>query len=90
MEIIYKDIAAPRLTIAKDRSTLKIPTASKVSNEEGLINFANKIIEEVGAVEYTIRGVFLFDAKYKPFIEMYSGTATNGIPRKFFKSFKGE
>ena len=82
MNIVYKDIANPKLTIAKDRVELKLPSVAKVVDEFGVIAFANRIVAEIGVVEYTLRGVFEVGQKIS--IAMCQGTP----PRhKLFKLF---
>ena len=90
MSIVYKDITQPKLTIAKDRVELKLPSVAKINDEGRIIVLANKVASEVGMgfIEKTLRGRFNLDLSGKWSISMYSGTATNNVPRKLFKTFR--
>lgn len=56
-EIIYTDNTTSKLTVAKNRTTLKIR-----KEDRGLgcrmIDMAEKIVDKLGEIEYTYRGRF--------------------------------
>lgn len=56
-EIIYTENSTSKLTIAKDRCTVKI---TKQDKELGgrIIDFTEKIRDKIGVVENTLRGQF--------------------------------
>ena len=58
LEIVYKELSKPRLTVAVDRATLKIPAQTSKEDSEFLIEFSNKIVEALHPVEFTHRGQF--------------------------------
>jgi hypothetical protein len=58
MEIIVKDVSHVKLTIAKDRVTVKLPTRLSAEDQERYATLCRKIVEAVGPVERTLRGSF--------------------------------
>ena len=57
-ETLEKDVAHVKLTIAKNRVTVKFPQNMPVSDQARYMAFCHKIAEAVGPVEYTLRGAF--------------------------------
>jgi hypothetical protein len=55
-EVLTKDISHARLTIAKDRITLKVMPITTPEEKEKLIRIAKIVDSRVPAVEFTIRG----------------------------------
>jgi len=58
MEIVVKDVSHVKLTIAKDRATVKLPTSLSAEDQERYTLLCRKITEAVGPVERTLRGSF--------------------------------
>lgn len=57
-EIVVKDVSHVKLTIAKDRVTVKLPTSLSAEDQERYTLLCRKIVEAVGPVEHTLRGSF--------------------------------
>lgn len=57
-ETIIKDITRAKLTVAKDRTTLKFPETMPEAERQKIEILALKIHEENPSVEFTLRGVF--------------------------------
>ncbi len=57
-EIIVKPLDTPKLTIAKDRTTLKLPSMMSEAEQQLHTAFAKYIDARVGDIEYTLRGRF--------------------------------
>jgi hypothetical protein len=88
MQVVYKDVAKPKLTIAKDRVELKLPSEDAIKDERRIIDFAQKIADELGEVDQTLRGNFSLNPVGKWYVAMYKGTKTNNVPRTHVKSFE--
>lgn len=56
-EVVYKDVAYPKLTVAVDRVSVKFPIGYKDNHEHDLIllEFLD-LAEEIGIPEKTLRG----------------------------------
>lgn len=87
MNIVYKDITQPKLTIAKDWVELKLPLVLSANLQERIVHLAHRIIKDIGPVEQTLRGHFNHSSDGL-WISIYSGTKTNKVPRKLFKTFQ--
>jgi hypothetical protein len=57
LEIVKKDNATSKLTIAKDRCTVKIATTDSMI-EDRIILMAGKIYAKMNPVDFTYRGQF--------------------------------
>lgn len=86
MNVVFKEITFPKLTIAKDRVELKFPVGFPAEVQNRVFTLANRIVEEVGVVSNTLRGKFeTRDGKIR--IQMCLGS-TNGAGHSTRKSFK--
>ena len=59
--IIREKLARAKLTIARDRVSLKFPQNMPVEERTKIEEFTKKIVENVGEVEFTLRGRFTPD-----------------------------
>jgi hypothetical protein len=86
MNIVYKDVTFPKLTIAKDRVEVKIPLGMEKPFQDRVLTLANRVVEEVGEVTNTLRGKF--ETRENTLrIQMYYDI-TNGTGHSTRKSFK--
>ena len=58
LEIVIKETNTVKLTVAKERITIK--HNDKIDYSE-VINFLKKVSEEIGDVKYTVRGKYNLD-----------------------------
>lgn len=70
MELIVKDIYKPRLTVAADRVTLKVPIGMQGETVAYLQKFAEQVSSSLQNPEFTYRGQFGSDLTY---IIMHTG-----------------
>lgn len=56
--VIKKDIKIPKLTIAKNRISLKFPVNMSPAERAKIECFTDNIVENVGDVKFTLRGRF--------------------------------
>jgi len=87
--VVIKDIKVPKLTLAKERSEMKVPLGAEQEIADRLLKFASRVKAESGEIEFTLRGKFELEAgKWR--IAMLSGS-TNGAghsTKKHFKTFE--
>jgi hypothetical protein len=57
-EIVVKDVSHVKLTIAKDRVTVKLPTSLSVEDQERYTVLCRKIADAIEPVKRTLRGSF--------------------------------
>lgn len=81
IEVLRKDIAADKLTIAKDRVTLKIREALSPETEQWMLTFAERIVGVVNQtlkpIERTMRGRFKRH-RYNPCIQISLAVSKEG------------
>jgi len=90
-ELIERDeLLKPKLTIAVDRITLKIPSLFTQTERKRIIQFKDNITKTVGKVEQTLRGVFgTKEDEYYIYLEIQSGSKKNRKRITKFKIFEG-
>lgn len=57
-ELIVKEVSHPKLTVAMDRTTLKLPSSLSTLDRQRIEALAKKIHDEHPTVELTLRGRF--------------------------------
>lgn len=86
MNVVFKDIVVPKLTIAPDRSEVKIPTGHPEAQR--YIDFAQLVVDEAGPVENTVRGHFSqHDTGYLWITLHYGRSGKKYTGQKKFKTF---
>lgn len=85
--VVFKDVKMPKLTLAKDRSEMKVPLGTEQVLVDRLLVLANRVQELAGEIQFTLRGNFMLseDGKWK--IGMHFGS-TNGAGHSTVKHFK--
>jgi len=63
-ELIVKDVTHPKLTVAKDRTTLKLPPSLSAIEQQKIEALAKKIHDDCSTIKLTLRGRF-FDKGIK-------------------------
>lgn len=57
-ELVVKPLSHARITVAKDRTTLKLPDTMSAKERDELISFAYYVNEQIPEVQNTVRGRF--------------------------------
>lgn len=57
-EVVVKEVSHIKLTVAKDRVTLKFPLSLSTEDQEKYLTIAKKIDARIPDVEFTLRGRF--------------------------------
>lgn len=79
-EVVYVNTKKPKLTLAADRTTIKLPIGTDNLKRDTLERFAQKIRNEMDVIIYTWRGSF----KTNSYIKMSNNSCT------IHKVFKNE
>lgn len=81
IEVLRKDIVADKLTIAKDRTTLKIRKGLSPETEKWMLTFAERIVavvnETLAPIDRTMRGRFKRH-RDQPSIQISLAVSKNG------------
>ncbi len=91
-EFMEKDnLAKPKLTIAVDRISLKVPASFSPAEQTRIINLKDNIVNEVGPVETTLRGKFgTKDGDYYIYLHVQAGSKKNKQRITKFKFFESD
>ncbi len=85
------NLSVPKLTIAIDRISLKVPAAFSPAEVTRIINLKDNIVEKVGAVEFTLRGKFgTKDGDYYIYLHQQTGSKKNKKRITKFKIFESD
>lgn len=87
-DIIYKDIAKPRVTITPTRITLKIPTSIPDDTSKLLIDFSISIANHFSQITQTYRGQFESHAGFQV-VDMHIGRYPKSTTLTRFKYTDG-
>ncbi|BBA65252.1 predicted ORF [Xanthomonas phage XacN1] len=72
-EVITKPTNTVKLTIAKDRVTVKLPESITLVNAERIVKFFKKVADKNPSPEFTLRGNGTPENVMRHGIAMYSG-----------------
>ena len=91
-EFMEKDnLLKPKLTIAIDRISLKVPASFSPAEQTRIIQLKDNIVEHVGPVETTLRGKFgMKDDQYYIYLHVQSGSKKNKQKITKYKIFEGD
>jgi hypothetical protein len=76
-EVITKQTNTAKLTIAKDRVTVKLPTSITLVDADRIVNFFKKVADQHPSPQTTLRGNNGIEKVFKYGIELYAGVRTN-------------
>ena len=89
--IVRDNLSKPKLTIATDRISLKIPASFSPADVTRIAKFKDNIVNTVGAVEFTLRGKFgTKDEDYYIYLEQQTGSKKNKKRITKFKIFESQ
>ncbi len=57
-EVVARDVSHVKLTVAKDRVTIKFPLGMSPADQTRYSDYCRKIVEALGPVDHTLRGSF--------------------------------
>lgn len=76
-EVITKSTNTAKLTITKDRVTIKVPENTTLADTERLVKFFKKIADKHPSPQATLRGNNDVESVLKYGIGLYAGVHTN-------------
>lgn len=77
IEVVTNTSKTVKLTITKDRVTVKIPESTTLVDTERLVKFFKKVADQHPSPELTLRGNNEVARVFKYGISLYSGVRTN-------------
>lgn len=86
-EVLDKDVTSVKLTVAKERTTLKVPLFVSPEDKSKLIDFAKYIESNLGDIEFTLRGRFYqWKAHWTIKMDFSGPNGTSNAPNLYFSS----
>lgn len=76
-EVITKQTNTAKLTIAKDRVTVKLPESTTLVDSERIVKFFKKVADQHPSPQATLRGSNEIEKVLKHGIGLYAGVRTN-------------
>ena len=79
IQVEEKDSKSFKLTVAKDRVSIKVPKSAEQTERDKIVKFLTSVAHNIGETEFTLRGTFRYNNGN---ITMKSGIA-NTIRKRY-------